>query len=216
MSTAAQRSPAGAVGYRSVGTLLSATGAWALFGGLPCPGKRRRRPSWPGVARGCQPSPRRYRPRTKAAAAVHAICSGQLTPSLFCGEERAREQGLREGEEGGRLWLPSATQRCREKAGRGSDPERHRLPVPGAPAALCTAQSLSRHGGKGMGREALLLSGPGSSLLQLPPPRLPLCFARPGDPAVRTRVRAGAAAGFSGGAPCPGTRALPRLEKPRP
>lgn len=29
-------------------------------------------------------------------------------------------------------------------------------------------------------------------------------------------MRAGAAAGSSGRAPCPGTRALPRLEKPRP
>lgn len=92
MSTAAQRSPAGAVEYRSVRTLLSAAGGWARSGGLPGPGKRRRRPSWAGAAEDGQPPPRRYRPRTEAAAAVHAICSGQLKPSMFCGGEETREQ----------------------------------------------------------------------------------------------------------------------------
>lgn len=101
---------------------------------------------------------------------------------------------------------------------RGSHPRE----TPAAGARGCgravrdgTARSLSRHGGKGMGGEARLLSGTGSNLLRLPPHHSRFALSGRG-PAARARVRAGAAAGFSGRAPCPGTRALPRLETPRP
>lgn len=215
MSTAAQRSPAGAGESLSVGTLLSAAGVGRCREACPVPesaGEGLHGRGQPGTA---GRPPCRYRRRAGAAAAVPAICSGQLPPSLFCGGERASEPSLREGEEGERLWLPSGTQQCREKADKGSDSRETPGPVPAAPAALCVTAPL-RHS---LGTEGKEWEGkPGSSLalarVSYSFPPVLLCQA--GVPAVRARVRAGAAAGFSGRAPCPGTRALPRVGKPRP
>lgn len=174
MSSAEKRSPAGAVGYRSVGTLLSAAGGWALSGGLLGPGKRRRRPSRAGTARGCQPAPRRYRPHTEAAAAVHAICRGQLTPSLFCEGEREREQSLREGGRGSGSGSPLRRSRVERRQTRGSD-LRETPAVAGR--GYGSARSFPRHGGKGTAGEARLLSGTASSLLQLPSHHSRLAFS---------------------------------------
>lgn len=124
--------------------------------------------------------------------------------------ERAEFEGRWEGE---RLWLPSATQQSREKADEGQRPPRdtgclwprlrQRSVIPSA-----------RRERNGRGSQAPVWHCLESPTASLPP--LPACFFRPGDPAVRAWVRAGAAAGSSGRAPRPGTRALPRLEKPRP
>lgn len=178
MSSAEKRSPAGAVGYRSVGTLLSAAGGWALSGGLLGPGKRRRRPSRAGTARGCQPAPRRYRPHTEAAAAVHAICRGQLTPSLFCEGEREREQSLREGGRGSALAPLCDAAESREGRRGAATSERHRLSLAAATAAL----------GHSLGTEGKERQGKPGSCLALPrvsysfPPTTPGLLFQTGGP----------------------------------
>lgn len=75
-----------------------------------------------------------------------------------------------------------------------------------------TAPALSRHGGKGMGWQARLLSGSGSSLLQLPP-RFALSGQSPcgeGAGACRGSRR------LLRASPLPGHACLPRVGKPRP
>lgn len=194
---------------------------WALSGGPPP--RPQRRPSWPGGARGCQPPPRRYRPRT-GAAAVQAICSGQLTPAPFRGGKRAREPGLREGRGAGAA--SSSPWRCLGVEGRQAEavtPGAHRWAAGTGDsgsilrdgAAQCLSSARRERSGRG---ETRLSAGPCPSRFQFPPPPR---FALPsrGDPAVGARVRAAAAAGgaarTSGRAPCPATRALSRVEKPR-
>lgn len=155
---------------------------WALSGGPPP--RPQRRPSWPGGARGCQPPPRRYRPRT-GAAAVQAICSGQLTPAPFRGGKRAREPGLREGRGAGAA--SSSPWRCLGVEGRQAEavtPGAHRWAAGTGGsgsilrdgAAQCLSSARRERSGRG---ETRLSAGPYPSRFQLPPPppRALLCPA---------------------------------------
>lgn len=153
---------------------------WALSGGPPP--RPQRRPSWPGGARGCQPPPRRYRPRT-GAAAVQAICSGQLTPAPFRGGKRAREPGLREGRGAGAA--SSSPWRCLGVEGRQAEavtPGAHRWAAGTGGsgsilrdgAAQCLSSARRERSGRG---ETRLSAGPCPSRFQFPPPRALLCPA---------------------------------------
>lgn len=100
-------------------------------------------------------------------------------------------------------------------------PEAHRWAVgTGGSGSILrdgAAQCLSSARRERSGRRNPALGWPLPEPLSAPPPR----FALPsrGDPAVGARVRAAAAAGgaarTSGRGPCPATRALSRVEKPR-
>lgn len=183
----------------------------------PGPGKRRRRPSWAGGARGCQPPPRRYRPRIGGGLPPYRRFAAGNSRQVRFVEGRGRES---------RVW------------GKGAAAEQPLAPLCDAPVSGCGRQGqclrrdtgcrhpglrqhrAGRHssvplfGTEGKEREGK----PGSSLalgrVSFSAPR----FALPsrGDPAVRARVRAGTAAGKAARAPCLATRALPRVEKPRP
>lgn len=163
---------------------------------------------------------------------AHRGCcrSGDLQRAAHASSVSWRKEGERAGFEGrerrgSRLQLPMAMPRCRGEAGRGSDP--------GGTPVGCRHRGLRQHpaGRRGsvplFGTEGKELEGGNPALgwplpepLSAPPPPPPR-FALPsrGDPAVGARVRAAAAAGgaarTSGRAPCPATRALSRVEKPR-
>lgn len=170
VSTAEERSPAGAVGHRSAGTLPSAAGAEHCLEACPAPasggkglhgggmaGAASRRPAGAGRA----PRP----PNTGCAAGTsHRAC---------CVEERAGEQSLREGEEGSgsgsALRLSSVGRR---QTGAAATPGRPR------PRSVT---AWARREGSGRGSQAPVWHR--SSPLQLPsfPPSTRLAVS-PGEP----------------------------------
>lgn len=126
-----------------------------------------------------------------------------------------RREGERAGFEGRRgrgTTSASGSPLPRSSAGRrqteAATPERPRLPGPAAPAALCSV-SLGTEGRERDGKPGCCLTLARVSYSFPPTAPALLC------PAGTSRWCRGSR-GFSGRAPCPGTRALPRLEKPRP
>lgn len=219
-ASAASRSPAGGARCWRAWTLLPASGgpeasprAGHSPEATPAPESVGEGPHGPGGggrrAGGCRPPPRRYRPRS-GAAAVGAICRRRPTPNAFRGRERAREPGVREGRGGGAA--SSSPLPCRG-VGVGQQGQRPRRDTgcrrPGLRHG--TTQSRSRHGGEGAGGGARPLPEP---LSDPPSPSLPFALPGRGDPAEGARVRAGAAAGEAAPHPRGEPPAWPRVPFP--